>query len=167
MSRRRSVRGPSPEGPSAEHGDALAPLAGAVRDWFARTFPGGPTPAQALSWPEIARGENLLLVSPTGTGKTLAAFLAILDRLHREHAEGTLRDGLRCVYVSPLRSLGYDIERNLTGPLDEIRRAMGLERSPVTVGVRTGDTTAGARRALRGPARRTSSSRRPRACRCC
>ena len=122
--------------------DPLAPLAGPVRDWFAATFPGGPTPAQRLAWPPIAAGEHLLLVSPTGTGKTLAAFLAILDRLFREHAAGTLAPGLRCVYVSPLRSLGYDIERNLSEPLEAIRRGLGLDASPVTVGVRTGDTSA-------------------------
>lgn len=128
---------------------AGSPLAGAVRAWFARTYPGGPTPAQELAWPPIARGENLLLVSPTGTGKTLAAFLAIIDRLHREHAAGSLKPGLRCLYVSPLRSLGYDIEVNLNGPLDAIRRDLGLETSPVRVGVRTGDTPASQRRKLR------------------
>jgi ATP-dependent Lhr-like helicase len=120
-----------------------------VRDWFARTFPDGPTPAQAMAWPAIASGENLLLISPTGTGKTLAAFLGLIDRLHREHAAGSLRAGLRCVYVSPLRSLGYDVEANLLGPLEAIRRELGLEASPVAVGVRTGDTAAHARRRLR------------------
>lgn len=124
-------------------------LDGPVRDWFARAFPAGPTPAQALAWPPIAAGENLLLVSPTGTGKTLAAFLAIVDGLFREHRDGTLSPGLRCVYVSPLRSLGYDIERNLSEPLDAIRRELGLEASPVRVGVRTGDTSAYRRRKLR------------------
>lgn len=124
-------------------------LTGPVRDWFAATFPGGPTPAQSLAWPPISAGENLLLISPTGTGKTLAAFLAILDRLFREHASGTLADGLHCVYVSPLRSLGYDIERNLAEPLDAIRRALGLGESPVRIGVRTGDTSAYRRRKLR------------------
>jgi ATP-dependent helicase Lhr and Lhr-like helicase len=132
--------------------DPLAPLAGPVRDWFAAAFPGGPTPAQAMAWPAIASGEHLLLVSPTGTGKTLAAFLAILDALYREHDAGALAPGLRCVYVSPLRSLGYDIERNLSAPLEAIRRALGLDASPVRVGVRTGDTTAHQRRRLRDEA---------------
>src|SRR5262245_23560801 len=117
--------------------DPLAPLAGPVRGWFAAAFPGGPTPAQAMAWPAIAAGEHLLLVSPTGTGKTLAAFLAILDALYREHDAGALAPGLRCVYVSPLRSLGYDIERNLSEPLEAIRRALCLDASPVHVGVRT------------------------------
>ena len=130
--------------------DSLAGLTSSpVRDWFADTFPGGPTPAQSLSWPAVASGENLLLVSPTGTGKTLAAFLAVLDALVNEHLGGVLRPGLRCVYVSPLRSLGYDVERNLAGPLEGVRARLGLEKGPVTVGVRTGDTSAYQRTKLR------------------
>ncbi len=129
--------------------DALDCLCGPVRAWFERTFPLGPTSAQELAWPAIAAGENLLLVSPTGTGKTLAAFLAILDKLYREHLDGSLGAGVRCVYVSPLRSLGYDIERNLSEPLDAIRRELGLDASPIRVGVRTGDTSAHDRRKLR------------------
>ena len=119
---------------------------GPVLDWFEAEFPGGPTPAQRLAWPTIAAGANLLLVSPTGTGKTLAAFLAILDRLHRDHAKGLLAPGLRCLYVSPLRSLGYDVETNLRIPLEAIRTRLGLEASPITIGVRTGDTTPTERR---------------------
>lgn len=124
-------------------------LPGPVRDWFAATFPGGPTPAQRLSWPAIAGGESLLLVSPTGTGKTLAAFLAVLDRLFAEALAGRLEPGLRCVYVSPLRSLGYDVERNLAVPLEAVRQRLGLDKSPVRLGVRTGDTSAYARKKLR------------------
>src|SRR5262245_11734952 len=123
--------------------DPLAPLSGPVRAWFARQFPGGPTPAQALAWPAIAAREHSLLISPTGSGKTLAAFLAVLDRLAREQAEGRLSPGLRCVYVSPLRSLGYDVEANLQVPL------AGLGDSAIQVGVRTGDTPAHERRKLR------------------
>ena len=138
---------PGDDGP-----DPVGAMAGPIREWFTATFPEGPTPAQRLAWPAIASEEHLLLTSPTGTGKTLAAFLAILDRLFREHASGTLEAGLRCVYVSPLRSLGYDIERNLSEPLEAIRRTLGLARSPVTVGVRTGDTSASQRRTWRdGP----------------
>src|SRR5262245_9410782 len=92
--------------------DPATLLSGPVRNWFAATFPEGPTPAQEMAWPPIAAGEHVLLVSPTGTGKTLAGFLAILDRLFRAHLEGSLEPALRCVYVSPLRSLGYDIGRN-------------------------------------------------------
>ncbi len=123
--------------------------AGPVRDWFASAFPKGPTPAQRLAWPEVARGENVLLVSPTGSGKTLAAFLAILDRLHEEHGAGTLAPGLRCVYISPLRSLGYDVERNLLGPLEAIRARLSIKTSPVSVAVRSGDTSAYERRKQR------------------
>ncbi len=106
-------------------------------------------PAQASAWPPIATGEHILLVSPTGTGKTLAAFLAILDRLIRAEEAGALEPRLRCVYVSPLRSLNYDIERNLSVPLDEIWRRKNGSASPIRVGVRTGDTTAHERRKLR------------------
>lgn len=129
--------------------DDSTKLSGAVRSWFAGAFPEGPTPVQERAWPPIAAGEHVLLVSPTGTGKTLAGFLAILDRLFRAHSEGTLGPGLRCVYVSPLRSLGYDIERNLSIPLEEIRQRLGLAESPVRVAVRTGDTAAHARRKIR------------------
>jgi ATP-dependent helicase Lhr and Lhr-like helicase len=128
--------------------DAAGILAGPVANWFQNRFPGGPTPGQWEAWPAIAARQNLLLVSPTGTGKTLAAFLAILARLWGEHEDGRLGPGLRCVYISPLRSLGYDIERNLAQPLEEIRSVAGLERSPITVGVRTGDTSAYQRRQM-------------------
>jgi ATP-dependent Lhr-like helicase len=102
--------------------DALNVLSSAVHTWFKKTFVEGPTPAQQLAWPAIAGTENVLLISPAGTGKTLADFLAILDGLFRAHAAGTLSTGIRCVYVSPLRSLNYDIERNLRTPLDGICR---------------------------------------------
>jgi ATP-dependent Lhr-like helicase len=124
-------------------------LDGPVLRWFRSAFPDGPTPAQRLAWPGIGLGENILLVSPTGTGKTLAAFLAIINGLYREHDSGKLELGLRCVYISPLRSLGYDIERNLAVPLEAIRRSLNQEQSPITVGVRTGDTSAYHRRKLR------------------
>jgi ATP-dependent Lhr-like helicase len=127
---------------------APAFLTGPAGDWFATAFPEGPTPAQEQTWPLIAAGENVLLISPTGTGKTLAGFLAILDRLLLAHGKGSLAPGVRCVYVSPLRSLNYDIERNLSTPLEEIRRGMRQEESPVRIGVRTGDTTVRQRRQL-------------------
>ena len=97
------------------------------RSFRARFKTGSPRPFPVVQppprgWPgrPIAAGENVLLVSPTGTGKTLAGFLAILDRLFRAHRGGNAGDGLRCVYISPLRSLGYDIERNLSVPLEGI-----------------------------------------------
>jgi ATP-dependent Lhr-like helicase len=133
---------------SSDASPALRLLCDPVRAWFATAFPEGPTPAQERAWPVIAAGEHVLLVSPTGTGKTLAAFLAILDRLFRAHKAGTLAPGVRCVYVSPLRSLNYDIERNLNLPLEGIRQQLGCERCPVQVGVRTGDTSAYHRRKL-------------------
>jgi ATP-dependent Lhr-like helicase len=129
--------------------NALEVISEPVRDWFTETFPQGPTPAQTLAWPPIAAGENVLLVSATGTGKTLAGFLAILGRLFRARADGVLTTGLRCVYVSPLRSLGYDIERNLAQPLEGIHRRLAVGEKLVRVGVRTGDTSAHFRRKLR------------------
>jgi ATP-dependent Lhr-like helicase len=107
--------------------DPLAPFSPETRAWFERTFV-EPTPAQALGWPAIASGGHTLIQAPTGSGKTLAAFLYGIDRLNREPGQG-----LRLLYVSPLKALNYDIERNLRGPL------AGL-RSELTVGVRTGDT---------------------------
>ena len=107
--------------------DALASLSPATRAWFERAFD-GPTPAQELAWPAIATGAHVLVQAPTGSGKTLAAFLQGIDRLNDRPGEG-----LRLLYVSPLKALNYDIERNLRGPL------AGL-RSELVVGVRTGDT---------------------------
>jgi ATP-dependent Lhr-like helicase len=130
---------------------AVGLLSDPVRHWFDTSFPQGATPAQELAWPAVATGENVLLISPTGTGKTLAAFLAILDRLFRARADGTLRPGLACVYVSPLRSLNYDVERNLRIPLLEIGQSQATSPNvpPLTIGVRTGDTSPYERRKLR------------------
>ncbi len=113
---------------------------GRVFEWFYRTY-GQPTPAQEAAWPRIAEGKNVLIASPTGTGKTFAAFLSVLDSLEREHAAGNLRDTIHCVYVSPLRALGYDLEKNLREPL----RAIYGEDSPIRVELRSGDTTASQR----------------------
>ena len=115
--------------------DALACFSPRTRTWFERAFD-GPTPAQALGWPAIATGGHVLIQAPTGSGKTLAAFLSAIDRLTTSPGAG-----LRVLYVSPLKALNYDIERNLRGPL------AGLE-STIRVGVRTGDTPAKARREL-------------------
>jgi ATP-dependent Lhr-like helicase len=110
-----------------------------VRDWFQSAFE-GPTEVQAQAWPAIATGEHVLISAPTGSGKTLAAFLWALDRLSRETAAGSR--GTRLVYVSPLKALAYDIDRNLRAPL----RGIGAD---LTVGVRTGDTPQRDRAAMR------------------
>ncbi|MBA2615312.1 MAG: DEAD/DEAH box helicase [Actinobacteria bacterium] len=104
---------------------ALAPFSPAVRAWFEGTFD-APTPAQERGWPAIASGANTLIQAPTGSGKTLAAFLWALDQARP--GEGT-----QVLYVSPLKALNYDVERNLRGPLAGIG-------SKLSVGVRTGDT---------------------------
>ena len=106
---------------------ALDVFSPGTRAWFEQAF-AGPTPAQELGWPAIARGGHTLIQAPTGSGKTLAAFLYGIDQLNSRPGEG-----LRLLYVSPLKALNYDIERNLRGPL------AGL-RSELRVGVRTGDT---------------------------
>src|SRR5687767_1850640 len=106
-----------------------------TRAWFEGTF-GAPTPAQELGWPAIATGEHVLVQAPTGSGKTLAAFLYGIDRL-----TATPGEGLRLLYVSPLKALNYDIERNLRGPL------AGLQ-SQLRVAVRTGDTPQKERQAM-------------------
>src|SRR5215216_6080046 len=113
--------------------DALAPFSQPVRDWFERTFD-APTPAQEQGWPAIASGKHTLIQAPTGSGKTLAAFLWALDQA---------RPGQRTqvLYVSPLKALNYDVERNLRGPLAGIG-------SKLSVAVRTGDTPAKERAAM-------------------
>ena len=124
-----------------------------VRRWFADSFP-GPTRVQELGWPVLTRGRNALLVAPTGSGKTLAAFLWAIDRLSFDRpqtgAEGAAREpGVRVLYVSPLKALVYDIDRNLEAPLVGVRRSArksGVPVRPVTVDVRTGDTTPQERR---------------------
>src|SRR6266851_5438463 len=107
--------------------DPLAAFSETTRAWFERAFD-GPTPAQEQAWPAIATGAHVLVQAPTGSGKTLAAFLVGIDRLAAMPGEG-----LRLLYISPLKALNYDIERNLRGPL------AGL-RSELRVAVRTGDT---------------------------
>jgi ATP-dependent Lhr-like helicase len=112
---------------------ALAPFTPRVREWFTRAF-AEPTPAQVQAWPAISAGAHALVSAPTGSGKTLAAFLWALDRLVAEPPPANPRERtLRLLYVSPLKALGYDVERNLRAPL----RGIGAE---VSVAVRTGDT---------------------------
>ena len=114
----------------------------AVRRWFERAA-GRPTPPQALGWPVIASGRSCLIFAPTGSGKTLAAFLAGIDHLVRAGLAGEKQKGVYLLYISPLKALNYDIERNLRVPLEGIAaelRAGGIEPPEITVGVRTGDT---------------------------
>ena len=102
--------------------DAPAAFHPAVRTWFERRFPGGATDPQKLGWPAIAQGRDTLIAAPTGTGKTLAAFLVCIDRLYREfQGAGVLDDETHLVYVSPLKALGVDVQKNLQQPLAEIR----------------------------------------------
>ncbi len=122
----------------------------AVMRWFSQTF-AGPTEPQALGWPAIQSGRHVLISAPTGSGKTLSAFLASLDTLFREGAEAPLPDETRVVYVSPLKALSNDIRKNLQEPLEGIRAAfLEMEGRAVDVRaeVRTGDTSAAARRAI-------------------
>src|SRR5207248_4679725 len=100
----------------------------AVRTWFGRRFPDGPTLPQAGGWAQIAAGRDTLIAAPTGSGKTLAAFLVCIDRLYRAHQPGALlAEGPQVIYVSPLKALAVDIHQNLEGPLREIAEvAAGL-----------------------------------------
>src|SRR5438034_11239338 len=119
--------------------ESLNVFSDATRAWFERTLE-APTPAQEKGWPVIASGEHTLIQAPTGSGKTLAAFLYGIDKLNPKPGQG-----LRLLYVSPLKALNYDIERNLRGPL------AGLH-SDLRIGVRTGDTPQKERAAmLRNP----------------
>ena len=121
-----------------------------VRRWFTQTFADATHP-QREGWDAIASGRDTLIVAPTGSGKTLAAFLWALDHLHRLGLERRLEDRVYVVYVSPLRALNNDIEKNLREPLAGIRAAAaadGLDLPEVRVAVRTGDTLAAARQAM-------------------
>lgn len=128
--------------------DALSHFSTPVRDWFRATF-SAPTAAQEGAWESIRNGNNTLIIAPTGSGKTLAAFLWTLDALHREHEAGTA-GGTRILYISPLKALGADVERNLRAPLTGITRLSGntTGEPSISVGVRSGDTPARERRQL-------------------
>jgi ATP-dependent Lhr-like helicase len=124
--------------PKTHVSQALAPFSAEVRRWFESSFE-APTPAQERGWPAISSGANTLICAPTGSGKTLAAFLWGIDRLASEPER--LGQGVRIVYISPLKALSYDIERNLRAPL----RGIGVE---IKVGLRTGDTPQRERQAM-------------------
>jgi ATP-dependent Lhr-like helicase len=125
--------------------DPLGRFAPATRDWFTGTF-AAPTPAQEQAWSAIGDGEHTLVIAPTGSGKTLAAFLWAIDRLAHEPGTGT-----RVLYISPLKALAIDVERNLRTPLAGISRIAewaGAPAHPIRVGVRSGDTPPAQRREL-------------------
>ena len=121
-----------------------------VQEWFAGKF-GTPTEPQLLGWPQILAGKDTLISAPTGSGKTFAAFLACIDRLVRKAISGGLRDEIEVLYVSPLKALGNDIQKNLEAPLGEILHlaaARGFLMPEIRTAVRTGDTLMHERRAM-------------------
>jgi ATP-dependent Lhr-like helicase len=117
----------------------------AVAEWFRRRFPEGPTAPQEQGWPLIAAGRDTLIAAPTGSGKTLAGFLMAINSLYRAHQAGQdVASGVRVVYVSPLKALAVDVAQNLEQPLAgiaEVAAEMGIPPAPVSVAVRTGDST--------------------------
>ncbi|WP_369225965.1 ATP-dependent helicase [Streptomyces sp. R39] len=129
---------------------ALDGFSPATRGWFTGAF-SAPTAAQAGAWQAIGAGSDVLVVAPTGSGKTLAAFLAALDQLASSPPPADPRKRCRVLYVSPLKALAVDVERNLRSPLTGIRQEsvrLGLPEPEVRVGIRSGDTPAAERRAL-------------------
>ena len=138
-----------PAGHHYRHG-TLERFGEATREWFTAAF-AAPTAAQAGAWQAISAGRHALVVAPTGSGKTLAAFLWSLDRLAAEGPPAEKLKRCRVLYVSPLKALAVDVERNLRAPLAGMRQAaarLGLPVPEVTVSMRTGDTPADERRAF-------------------
>ncbi|MER5746925.1 DEAD/DEAH box helicase [Streptomyces sp. NPDC002225] len=131
-------------------GSALDSFSPATRGWFAGAF-SAPTPAQEGAWRAISEGSDVLVVAPTGSGKTLAAFLASLDALASVPPPAETKKRCRVLYVSPLKALAVDVERNLRSPLTGIRQEsvrLGLPEPEVRVGIRSGDTPAAERRSM-------------------
>jgi ATP-dependent Lhr-like helicase len=129
---------------------ALSSFHPAVGTWFERSL-GAPTLAQSRGWAEIASGKDTLIAAPTGHGKTLAAFLWSIDNLVKRADGDGLGGGIEVVYVSPLKALSSDVEKNLAIPLSGIRDAltsMGAAPPAIRTALRTGDTSAAARAAI-------------------
>ncbi|MDF2872286.1 MAG: hypothetical protein K0R05_3861 [Anaerocolumna sp.] len=133
--------------------EALSLFHPITKEWFTQKI-GIPTKVQEGAWPAIAAGENTLVSAPTGTGKTLSAFLVFIDRLKQKAREGTLKQELHVIYISPLKSLAGDIRENLRRPLngisEEERKAGYGESVPfdINVAIRTGDTTSSERKTM-------------------
>src|SRR5256714_7920854 len=124
--------------------DSLAWAHPVVQEWFVQKF-GTPTEPQEQGWPHILAGRTTLISAPTGSGKTLAAFLTCIDALVRKAVSGNLLDRTEVLYISPLKALGNDIQKNLEGPLAEITALAGekgLLMPQIRTAVRTGDTLA-------------------------
>ncbi|MCA9039377.1 MAG: DEAD/DEAH box helicase, partial [Planctomycetaceae bacterium] len=144
----------SPAGQEAAVDPVLETFHPVIRNWFASRF-AGPTEPQVAGWPVIAAGNPTLIAAPTGSGKTLTAFLSCINRLLISALEGNLAEETRVVYLSPLRALSNDMHRNLEEPLAEITalaQAEGIDIPHLRVGLRTGDTT---------PSQRASLVRKP------
>jgi len=138
--------------------DPLQRFSSLVQDWFRATL-GTPTPVQRLGWPRIAAGVHTLLLAPTGSGKTLAAFLWTLDRLLTQPAEA-VAPSVHTLYVSPLKALGYDIERNLQVPLGGIRALAASRGTPLPSDLGRTTSARKLRRARTAPARVHRRARR-------
>jgi ATP-dependent Lhr-like helicase len=148
---------PLPFDPVAPDDPILSSLHPAVAAWFRRRFPTGPTEPQRRAWPHILGGGDVLVASPTGTGKTLTGFLMAIDSAYRAYAEGSWHSdatpaGPGVIYVSPLRALAVDVHENLQLPLAGIAEEaarLGLPAPELSVAVRTGDTPSAERAAMR------------------
>ncbi|SCL21810.1 ATP dependent helicase, Lhr family [Micromonospora rhizosphaerae] len=150
MSHRRGSMGDVADEVTGGDATVLAGFGAPTREWFTAAF-AAPTAAQVGAWRSVAAGRNALVVAPTGSGKTLAAFLWSLDRLAKEPPPAEARQRCRVLYVSPLKALAVDVERNLRAPLAGIRQAatrLGVAPPDIAVGMRTGDTPADERRAF-------------------
>jgi len=129
---------------NAEPSGVMQAFLPCVKAWFRKTF-AAPSPAQVAAWPVIRRGDNTLLLAPTGSGKTLSAFMCAIDSLVDQARQGKLIDGVQVLYITPLKALGNDIQRNLLMPLAGIREEAHEDLPEIRVAVRSGDTTSAER----------------------